>query len=166
MYKKCASWNYKFSSLEVHHVVREHNVGTDILSKLGSTRAQVPAGVFVQELKQPSIKSSPQVTTDAGLQQSDREVMILGEDWREAYIDFIQDQRLLVGMDTRSTEAARVMHRSKGFILVDSKLYRCGARSGVLMKCVTKEDGYDILREIHKGVCGNHAASRTLVGKA
>jgi hypothetical protein len=58
----------KFFSLEVHHAVREHNVGTDILSKLGSTRAQVPAGVFVQELKQPSIKPSPQITTDAGLQ--------------------------------------------------------------------------------------------------
>jgi hypothetical protein len=29
----------KFSSLEVHHVVREHNVGADILFKLGSTRA-------------------------------------------------------------------------------------------------------------------------------
>jgi ribonuclease HI len=45
----------KFSRLEVHHVIREHNVGTDILSELGSTRAQVPAGVFIQELKQPSI---------------------------------------------------------------------------------------------------------------
>jgi hypothetical protein len=41
----------KFSGLEVHHVLREHNVGADILSKLGSTRAQVPPGVFVQELK-------------------------------------------------------------------------------------------------------------------
>jgi hypothetical protein len=40
-------------------VVREYNVSTDILSKLGSTCAQVPAGVFVQELKQPSIKPSP-----------------------------------------------------------------------------------------------------------
>jgi hypothetical protein len=70
----------KFSSLEVYHVVREHNVGADILSKLGSTRAQVPAGVFVQELKQPSIKSSPLVTTDVSLQQPDREVMMLGED--------------------------------------------------------------------------------------
>jgi hypothetical protein len=131
----------KFSSLEVRHVLWEHNVGTDILSKLGSTRAQVPAGVFVQELKQPSIKSSPQVTTDAGPQQPDREVMMLGEDWREAYIDFIQGQRLPAGMDARSAEAARVMRRSKGFILVDNKLYRRGARSGVLMKCVTKEDG-------------------------
>jgi ribonuclease HI len=41
----------KFSGLEVHHMIREHNVGADILSKLGSTRAQDPAGVFVQELK-------------------------------------------------------------------------------------------------------------------
>jgi ribonuclease HI len=156
----------KFSGLEVHHVLREHNVGVDILSKLGSTRAQVPPGVFVQELKQPSIKPSPQVTIDAGPQQPDREVMVLGEDWREAFIDFIRDQRLPAGIDARSAEAARVLCRSKGFVLVDGKLYRRGARSGVLMKCITKEDGYDILREIHKGVCGNHAASRTLVGKA
>jgi hypothetical protein len=117
----------KFFDLEVHHVVREHNVGADILSKLGSTHAQVPARVFIQELKQPSIKSSPQVTTDAGLHQLDREVMMLGEDWREAYIDFIRDQRLPAGMDARSAEAARVMRRSKGFVLVDSKLYRHGA---------------------------------------
>jgi hypothetical protein len=92
--------------------------------------------------------------------------MMLGGDWREAYIDFIRDQKLPAGIDARSAEAARVMRRSKGFILVDSKLYRRDARSGVLMKCVTKEDGYDILREIHEGICGNHTASRTLVGKA
>jgi hypothetical protein len=147
-------------------VVREHNVGADILSKPGSTHAQVRAGVFVHELKQPSIKPSPQVTTNAGLQQPDREVMMLGEDWREAYIDFIRDQRLPAGMDARSAEAARVMRRSKGFVLVENKLYRRGARSGVLMKCVMGEDGYDILREIHEGICGNHAASRTLMGKA
>jgi hypothetical protein len=64
--------------------------------------------------------------------------MVLGEDWREAFINFIRDQRLPAGIDVRSADAARIMHRSKGFILVDSKLYRCGARSGVLMKCVTK----------------------------
>jgi hypothetical protein len=155
-----------YGGLEVHHVVREHNVGADILSKLGSTCAQVPVGVFVQDLKQPSIKSSPQVTTDDGLQQPDQEVMMLGEDWREAYIDFIRDQKLPAGVDARSAKAARVMRKSKGFILIDSKLYRRGARSGVLMKCIMKEGGYDILWEIHEGVCGYHVASRTLVEKA
>jgi hypothetical protein len=91
---------------------------------------------------------------------------MLGEDWRETYIDFIWDQRLPAGMDATSAVAACVMRRSKGLVLVDNKLYRRGARSGVLMKCVTGEDGYDILREIHEDVCGNHAASRMLVAKA
>jgi ribonuclease HI len=37
----------KFYGLEFHHVVRDNNIVADVLSKLGSTRAQVPAGVFV-----------------------------------------------------------------------------------------------------------------------
>jgi hypothetical protein len=91
---------------------------------------------------------------------------MLGEDWRETYINFIRDQILPAGMYAKSVAAACVMCRSKGFVLVDNKLYWRGARSGVLMKYITGEDGYDILREIHEEVCGNHAASRTLVGKA
>jgi hypothetical protein len=34
------------------------------------------------------------------------------------------------------------------------------------MKCITHEVGIQLLHEIHSGTCGNHAASRTLVGKA
>jgi hypothetical protein len=45
-------------------------------------------------------------------------------------------------------------------------LYRCGATSAVLMKCVPQEEGKDILEEIHKGVCDNHTSSHTLVSKA
>jgi hypothetical protein len=40
------------------------------------------------------------------------------------------------------------------------------AKSYVLMKCVPRQEGKDILEEIHKGVCGNHASSHTLVSKA
>ena len=45
-----------FHGLEIHHVVRDLNVTADVLAKLGSDRAKVPAGVFVQELNVPSIK--------------------------------------------------------------------------------------------------------------
>jgi hypothetical protein len=69
----------KFFSLEVHHVLQRAQCWRRCLSKLGSTRAKVPPGVFVQELKQPSIKSPPQVTIDAGPQQPHREVMALGK---------------------------------------------------------------------------------------
>jgi len=34
------------------------------------------------------------------------------------------------------------------------------------MKCVTLEEGKYILKEIYERVCGNHATSRTLAGKA
>jgi hypothetical protein len=34
------------------------------------------------------------------------------------------------------------------------------------MKCILRDEGKDILEEIHKGVCGNHASSRALVSKA
>jgi ribonuclease HI len=47
----------KFYGLEYHNFVRDNNVAADVLSKLGSNRAQVPAGVFIHELHSPSIQS-------------------------------------------------------------------------------------------------------------
>jgi hypothetical protein len=54
----------KFYGLEFHHVVHDNNVARDILSKLGSTRAQGPVGVFVHEFHAPSILKSAPTTTD------------------------------------------------------------------------------------------------------
>jgi hypothetical protein len=45
----------KFEGLEFHHVERDHNAAADVLSKLGSSWAQVPPGIFVQEISPPSI---------------------------------------------------------------------------------------------------------------
>jgi hypothetical protein len=58
--------------------------------------------------------------------------------------------------------AEQLIRRAKSYVLVGDKLYRRGASSRVLMKCVPREEG----KGIHKGVCGNHASSRTLVSKA
>jgi ribonuclease HI len=46
----------KFYGIEYSHVVRDKNQAVDALSKLGSSRAQVPHVVFVQDLLKPSIK--------------------------------------------------------------------------------------------------------------
>ena len=54
----------KFSGMEIHHVDYDNNVGADVLSKLGSTRAAVPPGVFVHELHHPSVKVQNQQTID------------------------------------------------------------------------------------------------------
>jgi ribonuclease HI len=53
----------KFYGLEFHHIVHDNNVAADVLPKLASTRAQVPAGVFVHELHAPSIPEPAPPTT-------------------------------------------------------------------------------------------------------
>jgi hypothetical protein len=86
-------------------------------------------------------------------------------DWRVAFIDHIQEHKLPPGIDPKSAEATRILRLSKGYVLVRGNLYKCGSASGILIKCVSSEEGKEILQEIHEGVCGNNAASRTLVGK-
>jgi hypothetical protein len=41
----------KFEGLEFHHVERDRNTAADALLKLGSSRTQVPPGVFVQRYR-------------------------------------------------------------------------------------------------------------------
>jgi ribonuclease HI len=152
----------KFYGLEFHHVVCDNNVAADVPSKLGSTRAQVPAGVFVHELHAPSIPEPAPRTTDPAPLPAGQEVMMIDVDWRQPFIDYIREQKV----PTDKNLAEQLICRAKSYVLVGDKLYRWDATSGVLMKCVPREEGKDILEEIHKGVCGNHASSRTLVIKA
>jgi hypothetical protein len=88
--------------------------------------------------------------------------MMIYVDWRQPFIDYIREQKV----PTDKNLAEQLIRRAKSYVLVGDKLYRRGATSGVLMKCVPREEGKDILEEIHKGVCGNHASSRMLVSKA
>jgi ribonuclease HI len=152
----------KFYGLEFHHVVRDNNVAVDVLSKLGSTRTQVPLGVFVHELHAPSIPESAPMTTDPAPSHAGQDVMMIDVDWRQPFIDYIRELKV----PTDKNFAEQIIRRAKSYVLVGDKLYRRGTTSGVLMKCVPREEGKDILEEIHKGVCGNHASSRTLVSKA
>jgi hypothetical protein len=156
----------KFSGLETHHVVRDNNVGADVLSKLGSDRANIPPGVFIHELHHPSIRALDSSSITTGPKEIDQEVLMIEVDWRVAFIDYIQEHKLPPGVDPKSAEATRILPCSKGYVLVGGNLYKCRSASAILMKCVSTEKGKEILQEIHEGVCGNHAASRTLVGKA
>jgi hypothetical protein len=54
---------------------------------------------------------------------------------------------------------------AKSFALVDGELYKRAA-SGILQQCVPIPQGREVLGDIHVGVCGHHAAPRTLVGNA
>jgi hypothetical protein len=88
--------------------------------------------------------------------------MMIDVDWRQPFIDYIREQK--APMDKNLAE--QIILCAKSYVLVGDKLYRRGTSSGVLMKCVPREEGNGILEEIHKGVCGKHTSLRTLVSKA
>jgi hypothetical protein len=160
----------KFSELEIHQVIRDnnrdYNVGADVLSKLGSDRANVPLGVFIHELHHPSIKTPDQSTITQGPIEPEQEVLMIEVDWWVTFLDFIKEHNQPPGVDPKSADAARILRCSKGYILVWDNIYKRGSALGILMKCVCTEEGKEILKEIHEGMCGKHAASRALVGKA
>ena len=63
------------------------------------------------------------------------------------------------------TKARRIARRAKTFVALSDELYKWSP-SGVLMKCVPTNQGKQLLFEVHVGICGHHAALRSLVRKA
>jgi hypothetical protein len=84
------------------------------------------------------------------------------DDWRKPFIDFILDQ--LVPDD--KVEREPITWRSANYIVIGSDLYKKAASTGILIKCILRSEGLQLLAKIHSGECGCHAASINLVGKA
>jgi predicted choloylglycine hydrolase len=115
--------------------------------------------VFVEEFPSPSIKQPSMITPEPPTPST--QIMVITRSWTQGFIDYIKENKL----PDNKEEATRIIRRSKNYVLVGDNLYRIAASSGVLLKCITREEGKEILEEIHSGCCGNHTASRTLVGK-
>jgi hypothetical protein len=87
-----------FEGIEFQHIPRSNNVAADVLSKLGSRRALVLVGVFVQDLRKPSMKlldpDNPEPPPNDQNSASPCEVLMSEkeDDWRKPFIDFILDQ--------------------------------------------------------------------------
>jgi hypothetical protein len=84
------------------------------------------------------------------------------DDWCKPFIDFILDQ--LVPDD--KAERERITRQSANYVVIGTDLYRKATSTGVLMKCILRSEGLQLLAEIHSGECGCHIASANLVGKA
>jgi hypothetical protein len=171
----------KFYGIEYSHVVRDKNQAADALSKLGSSRAQVPHGIFVQDLLKPSIKQegdpvvkkpldepliamvpSPTTMEPPSTTAGPSQTLTKIADWRVPFIKYLIDG---TGYSDRN-ENERLIRRNRQYLVVEGTLWRKNAKAEVLMKCIEQEDSIKLLEEIHSGTCGNHVASRTLVGKA
>jgi hypothetical protein len=62
--------------------------------------------------------------------------MMIDADWRQPFIDYLNEQKV----PSDKTLAEQLIRRAKSYILIGDKLYKRGASSGVLMKCVPRQE--------------------------
>jgi predicted choloylglycine hydrolase len=115
--------------------------------------------MFVEELPSPSIKQASRITPEPPAPTT--QIMVITRSWTQDFIDYIKENKLPANRE----DVTRIIRRSKNYVLVGNNLYRRSTSSRALLKCITREEGKEIIEEIHSGCCGNHAASRTMVGK-
>jgi hypothetical protein len=81
--------------------------------------------------------------------------------WISEIWDYLKEN--ILPEDHASAEC--IVRLAKRYAVVEGDLYRHGAND-IHMRCITQEEGHELLTEIHGGECGSHSSSRTLVGKA
>jgi ribonuclease HI len=126
--KEIHKWEANFYGIEYIHVVRDKNQAADALSKIGSSRAQIPQGIFIQDIDKPSIGNDL-------VDKSNNEALLVqnvtpttnSDDWRAPFIKYLLDGS---GFQDK-TENEHLIRRSRNYILVDSRLMRKNANSEV-----------------------------------
>ena len=79
----------KCYDIEYHHVVRDQNQLANHLSKIGSSHATIPPGVFVQDLFTSSIKEEKEVQEIPPAEQLVLTVPSSAIDRREQFIKYL-----------------------------------------------------------------------------
>jgi hypothetical protein len=87
--------------------------------------------------------------------------LVHSEDWRTEIISFLQGNCLL---DDEAYNNKRMEARTRSYVIIEGELYKHGVCSP-LLKCLSRAEGVELMKEIHAGLCGSHIGSRPLLGK-
>ena len=122
----------------------------------------MPPTVFLDVLHNPSVK----IPTEEELAIPDLEAKLVAAlhvipDWTVPYLAYMNRGEL----PEDETLARQIIRRSKSMTIINGELHRYRI-TGAIQRCMSPQEGCEILREIHEGDCGHLAGSKTLVAKA
>jgi hypothetical protein len=150
----------QFKGFTLQHVDHAKNEEADALAKAGAKGEALPSDVFYHVIGTPAVRNPEglQITQDA---EGHRIVnLIMAEDWRAPITLYLQGHY----HPNDRNKAKRLKHRSRDFALVEGQLYKKGINQPML-KCITENEGIEILHEVHSGTCGSHSGPRVLAAK-
>jgi hypothetical protein len=82
------------------------------------------------------------------------------EDWRTEIVSFLQGNCL----SNDEVYNKRMEARTRPYVMIEGELYKHGVCSP-LLKCLSRTEGIELMKEIHAGLCGSQIGSRPLLGK-
>jgi hypothetical protein len=141
-----------FEGFSVKSIPRGENEHADLLAKSAAQGLPLPSEVFFETIKAPSVELMERAVLTISPVHS--------EDWRTEIISLLQGNCL------SSDEAynKRIEARTRRYVLIEGELYKHGVCSP-LLKCLSRTEGIELMKEIHAGLCGSHIGSRPLLGK-
>ncbi|XP_024162229.1 uncharacterized protein LOC112169436 [Rosa chinensis] len=141
----------RFTSYIFTQIPRAENDKADALAKLASTSPNLTYGATKVE-----ILASPSTSKTVS------EIFVVDHtaSWMDPILKYMVDG--LTPDD--KVEARRLQQRSARYTIMNGKLYKRG-HCFPNLKCVTPEEDHKIMKDIHAGVCGNHAGARSLAHK-
>jgi ribonuclease HI len=141
-----------FEGFSVKNIPRGENEHADLLAKSAAQGLPLPSEVFFEAIKAPSVELMERAVLTI--------FPVHSEDWRTEIISFLQGNCL------SSDEAynKRMEARTRPYVVIEGELYKHGVCSP-LLKCLSRTEGMELMKEIHAGLCGSHIGSRPLLGK-
>jgi ribonuclease HI len=126
-----------------------------------SAQPEAPSARPEASSVQPEVPSAPE--GEALRVEEERSGVTPNGNWQTPYLQYLHRGELPLDQ----AEARRLARRAKSFVLLgDGKKLYHRSPSGILQRCISTAEGQELLRDIHSGACGHHAAPRALVGNA
>jgi hypothetical protein len=148
-----------FDSFEVQYDPCLDNHDDEHLAWIASSRPPTPSDIIIEKLSKPLIKPA-ELASEADLSVIDEPDQEPAYDWMNPIKMFLDNQSPL----DDNTEVERITHKSNMYHLIDGVLYRLGV-NGMMMWCISREKGIQLLQDIHNGVCGSHSSWCYIIGK-
>jgi hypothetical protein len=151
-----------FDGFEVRYVPCLENRDADHLAWITSSKAPTPLDVIVEKLFKPSVK--PEESID----QEELVLMIIDEPAQQPVDDWMRPIRAYLDNQPPlddNVEVERIARKSRMYHLIDGVLFRQGA-NGMMMKCISREEGIELLEDVHKAIYRSHSSWRSIIDKA
>jgi ribonuclease HI len=141
-----------FEGFSVKNIPRGENEHADLLAKSAAQGLPLPSEVFFETIKAPSVDLLERAVLNIS--------PVYSEDWRTEIMSFLQGNLL----SDDEAYHKRIAARACPYVTIEGELYKHGVCSP-LLKCLSRAEGIELMKEIHAGLCGSHIGSRPLLGK-